>query len=69
LFNAFIHLFLNKIKQFVYILYMNCLNASGSGINCKKATDILHLNGYTPGSGSWTATASGEMTLTVVGGG
>ncbi len=48
---------------------MNCLNAHGSGINCQKTKDILHLNGYTPGSGSWTATASGLMTLVVVGGG
>lgn len=48
---------------------MNCLNSVGSGINCQKIKDTLHLNGYTPGSGSWTATISGLMTLTVVGGG
>ena len=49
---------------------MNCLNAIGSGINCKKSTDTLNLNDYvSSGKTQWTATISGLMTLKVVGGG
>lgn len=48
---------------------MNCLNAAGSGINCKKSTDILSKNGFIDGtSTTWTANIDGLMTLIVIGG-